>query len=1119
MPEADQTGARERAGVGCGSMLRVTTLYASSATATAAYYAQYLTAAPGEAPGVWSGRQAAGLGLFGTVGVDELEQLLTGRDPATGLPLGRELLDRFTSDGRVIKAVSGFDATFSAPKSLSVWWALTGDHRLLDAHDVAVSAALAHLERFGSTTRIRSDGGRLHPDTSGLTMATFRQTTSRSDDPQIHTHAVVSAKVQTEEGRWFALDARYLKRHQRMLGGLYQSLLRAELTHRFGVDWRPIVRGQAEIAGMPDELIAVFSKRSVDIDAALADKLDDFRHRHGREPSRWERAAMSREAAADTRSRKSGHGAADLATRWQREAAEVGWTVARFDDSIQDAARNQTQATVMTVNEVVETVSAQRSSWGRADVIQAICDVQRPVAELVGHRWADAVERSADRVIGQMVDLDPTAATLRRASDGRSVWIEPTAPRFTSEMVLAQEEAIVAWAMEAQMDPPAPSTTVDQTSLDVLQGDAAAAVAGHNALVLVVGPAGAGKTRMLAAAVDDLHWHGRPSFGLAPTARAARTLERDTGLASDTVAKLLYEWDRPDRPAGDRWRLPVAATVIVDEAGMIGTPALYRLVGLAHQQGWRLALVGDHRQLQAVGRGGLFHELVTSTRVEMLEEIHRFSAPWEAAASLRLRAGDLRGLDAYEANGRIIAGTLDDHLTRIAGAWIERHDAGETTAMVASSNDHVDAINAAVQTARLAGGHLDPDRFVVITGAERVYVGDVIATRRNDRRLVTTCGERVRNRETWTVTAIHDDGALTVIHEHGRGTVTLPVDYVHDHVRLGYAATEHGYQSATVTAAIELASTATTRRGVYVGVTRGRDENLICVNTESNDVAEARDVLDAILSVDRADVPAVTQRRTLAAQARPAARPESPVSPPGRCQVPEWLAGLLADARQALAAAEHTAESHAAERARRAAAVTAAEGDLADVDRATAPHRRMLAVDEKRADGASRDYAAAQRRLADSGRRGRRAARRELDIAEQVLDRATAIAQRTRRRAALDVEHYRVAVTNVDKTRTDLRHHDLATQLDAWSRRLPDLAYTVTALDTWQRWANGDTISVQQLRDTAEILTDAHRTDHDEQYRVLGNALQAWAGTAGIDLHMTDPQPSALRRMGIELGL
>ncbi len=171
-------------------------------------------------------------------------------------------------------------------------------------------------------------------------MATFRQTTSRADDPQIHTHAVISAKVQTADGRWLALDARYLKRHQRMLGGLYQSVLRAELTHRFGVEWRPIVNGQAEIAGVPDELLAVFSKRSGDIDVALAAKVDEFRHREGREPSRWERAAMTREASADTRSRKSGHGAADLATRWQTEAADVGWTVDRLDDDIEHAARN-----------------------------------------------------------------------------------------------------------------------------------------------------------------------------------------------------------------------------------------------------------------------------------------------------------------------------------------------------------------------------------------------------------------------------------------------------------------------------------------------------------------------------------------------------------------------------------------------------------------------------------------------------------------------------------------------------------------------------------------------------------------------------------------------------------
>ena len=276
-------------------MLRVTTLYASSASASAAYYTQYLTQAVGEAPGEWCGVQADQLGLNGEVTADALQALLEGRDPNTGTPLGRALVDRYRTDGTRVRAVAGFDATFSAPKSVSVLWALTGDDRVLDVHDQAVAAALAHLERFGATTRVRVNGSRMFPDTNGLTMATFRQSTSRADDPQLHTHAVISTKVQTVDGRWWALDARYLKRHQRMLGGLYQSALRAGMAERFGVAWGPIVSGQAEIAGVPDELLRLLSKRTVQVDAALVDKVAEFRSREGRDPSRWERAALTRE--------------------------------------------------------------------------------------------------------------------------------------------------------------------------------------------------------------------------------------------------------------------------------------------------------------------------------------------------------------------------------------------------------------------------------------------------------------------------------------------------------------------------------------------------------------------------------------------------------------------------------------------------------------------------------------------------------------------------------------------------------------------------------------------------------------------------------------------------------
>src|SRR5687767_4286662 len=108
-------------------MMRVTTLYAGSATATASYYTRYLTKAPGEVPGVWQGAQAVRLGLSGEVSTEALELLLSGHHPSTGAQLGNPLVDRALASGKVIRAVAGFDATLSAPKSLSAWWALTGD--------------------------------------------------------------------------------------------------------------------------------------------------------------------------------------------------------------------------------------------------------------------------------------------------------------------------------------------------------------------------------------------------------------------------------------------------------------------------------------------------------------------------------------------------------------------------------------------------------------------------------------------------------------------------------------------------------------------------------------------------------------------------------------------------------------------------------------------------------------------------------------------------------------------------------------------------------------------------------------------------------------------------------
>jgi len=1079
-------------------MLRVTTLYAHTAAATAAYYTRYLTQADEEQPGRWVGCQADLLGLSGEVTTEQLEALLEGRDPITGSPLGYPLVDRVTTSGKVVHAVAGFDATLSAPKSLSVWWALSGDEGLAECHDVAVRAVVDWVERYGSTTRIRCDGRRLHPDSQGVTAAVFPQTTSRLDDPQLHSHVVMSAKVQADEGRWLALDARTLKGFQRALGGLYQSVLRAELTARYGVVFGELVNGQAEIAGVPEELLERFSKRSVQVERAFQVKLAEFYTREGRDPTPKERGALGREAAGDTRPHKTGHGVGDLRSCWLGEAADVGVTPASLYDSIGHAAAvSPPDRQQVVIEDVIDAVARRRSAWHRLDVLQAICDVTRPQPGVDGEVWAAVLDRAVDVVVEQCVDLDPNEShTRRRASDGRSVWIEPSARHHTSDTVLAQEEHVLSWAIDAQLDPPRASSTIARSGLDVMQAEAAASVAGDDRLVLVVGPAGAGKTTMLSAAVDDLTAHGRPVFGVAPTAKAARVLETETGMVCDTVAKLLHEWSRGDRPPDPAWRLPAGTTLIVDEAGMLATVGLHQLTGLADQQRWRVVLVGDPRQLQAVSRGGMFAELCATGRTVELDTIHRFRHDWEAAASLKLRHGDAAGLAAYLAHDRIVAAPLAEHLDHIVADWSEHHSHGCHTAITTTTNDHVDTINRAIQRHRLESGELD--HTALDLGSRALHVGEIVVTRRNDRQLGTSTGEIVRNRDYWTIDAITADGGLAVTRIDGHGTITFPPEYVREHVQLGYAATEPGNQAETADRSLTLATPATTSRGLYVAVTRGRDENMILVVTDSHNVLDAVDTLEQILAADRADTPATTVRRELAATI-----PSAPVLQP-RCQIPDWFADAYRDAINDLAAARSAIERHERDDADLEHRLDGLDHQLRKLAPGCEPHDRAIADAHAELVRARNHRRLAERELADSGVFGRRAARRELadathhvDTAQAVLDERTSRAQPIlTQRAELKHESHQL--------RNHIRHGRwLSRSLDRLDERIDSAQHAITALNTWNRWASGHNVTLEDLTAAVSILQETRRPDHAS----LVAPIHTWAHQRGLRLPATVEPP------------
>ena len=404
-------------------------------------------------------------------------------------------------------------------------------------------------------------------------------------------------------------------------------------------------------------------------------------------------------------------------------------------------------------------------------------------------------------------------------------------PRLTTEGILVQERRLLAWARPAVRQPEVPIRHVDTAGLDEAQARAASAVAGHTPFVLVVGPAGAGKTTMLSAAVTAVASEGPPVLGLAPSGKGADVLAREAGCLTMTWAKLLADAGRADLLP------PAGTTVILDEAGMATTDDIDRLVRLATRHRWRLACVGDPDQLPAVGRGGMFAYWCDTLPSHRLEAVRRFKAPWEAQASLGLRTGDPRALEVYAAHRRLHATHPALVAEQVARYHARLASTGDAVAITTATTSVAREINRAIQHRE---GNWRQGPSVPLRDGTRVSAGDRIATRRNDPSLVTTTGLAVRNRQTWTVMAVRKDGSL-VVADPARGQLVLRPDYVASEVELGWAVTGYGNQGITVSHGICVVEPTSRRADVYVGMTRGRDGNVALVidPTGTQDPAEA----------------------------------------------------------------------------------------------------------------------------------------------------------------------------------------------------------------------------------------------------------------------------------------
>ena len=814
-----------------------------------------------------------------------------------------------------VTAVAGYDLTFSPVKSVSALWAVAPREvaeQVEAAHTAAVADTLAWLERSAAFTRLGAGGVR-QVEVTGLVAAMFTHRDSRAGDPDLHTHVAVSNKVQTRDGRWRALDGRVLHKAAVAASERYNTRLEAHLTNRLGVvfaerpgrkaDHRPV----REIVGMQPRLLAAWSSRRQVIEARRSALASAFQADHGRPPTPVEAIALAQQATLETRPAKhEPRSLAEQRAAWRQEAAAVLGGADSVDRML-DAALHPAQAPTPTpapkvtdawlraaAVEVVDAVAEQRATWQVWHVRAEAERVVRAAAPAPGDVDA-AVERIVAAALSAEVSLPLEQGDLvveppeLRRSDGASVYTVAGAQLYSSRAVLAAEAQLTSAAGRTdgrRADPGIVELALLEAAangaeLNPGQAHLVRQLAGSGArLQLALAAAGTGKTTALAVLARAWTAGGGTVLGLAPSAVATAGLREVLGGTCETLAKLVWSLSAGDHP---RWVHDIGpdTLVVVDEAGMAGTRELARATEWILGRGGSVRLVGDSGQLASVAAGGVLAEIAAAHGAASLTELVRFIDPVEGAATAAIRGGDTGALGFYLDHGRVHVGDLATAAAQAYAAWAADRAAGRDALLLAATRDVVQSLNGRARADRLArtsdeAGNLSPTApgpEVVLGDGTRAGAGDPIITRANNRRLPITGVDWVKNGDRFTVTDVHADGALTVIHSGSRGQLALPAEYVAAHVQLGYATTVHGSQGVTADVCHTVLTGAETRQLLYVALSRGRSANHLYLATAGDGNPHsvvtpaavfpptATELLTAMLGRDGAQTSAAAARR------------------------------------------------------------------------------------------------------------------------------------------------------------------------------------------------------------------------------------------------------------------
>jgi conjugative relaxase-like TrwC/TraI family protein len=850
----------------------------------------------------WQGRLTQEWGLRGSVGADEFARLSEGQHPASGVQLVKHQPAKTYDNeyGKEITSVehrAGWDATFSAPKSVSLTALVGGDERVRQAHRESVRVALGELERY-TQARI----GNIHaPETTAkFIAATFEHDTARPVDgysaPQLHTHAVIFNLTERESGQTRVLQERSLFQSQQYATSVYRSDLAIRL-QGLGYEIERGQHGQPEIKGYTQEYLDASSPRREQIKSHLQEI--------GREG-----AGAAQVAAHRTRDSKEIRSSEEVLQRHRELAARHGHQA----DRVVALAREHTHLHAPHPDTIEPQIERQAVTYARNHVFErsAVQDersilqaaISRSMAqatyEQVRHEFAQRVQR------GEFVAVGPI--------EGRA------APMYTTVEMIRMEQEIVARMQSGNqryftdpmlVSPSLRIATEDRhTELSPAQREVVDDIfVRREKIVGLDGIAGTGKTTTLAVIREGVEAEGYKVEGFAPTSRAAQKLA-EAGIETSTLQRHLARGEQPD--TGEK------KFYVLDESSLASTRQMHEFMERLHPRD-RVLLVGDTRQHEAVEAGRPFAQLQEAgMRTMRLEEIVRQKDPELKQAVEQLARGQVgAAIDSLDRQGRVHE--VKGREERISAIAREYAKSPERALVVSPYNLSRTEINQRIHAVLQSRGSVGKEEHRVqtlvprqeMTGADRSWaqqyqVDDILRYARSSRETGIAKGEytrvkgidaqnnrltvlrvdgsettydprrqmgvsvyrrqekafsvgdriqftapnhqlKIANRDLGTVESIAPDGAMRLKLDNGRTLDYEPQH--HPHLDHGYAVTSHSSQGQTAERVLIHVDTQLAakdllnRRTAYVAVSRGQwDAQIFTNNREKLPQALGHDV-------------------------------------------------------------------------------------------------------------------------------------------------------------------------------------------------------------------------------------------------------------------------------------